>query len=166
VALWQMSRFDLSMTAQPIMISGMVQGLGTGLLFAPLNTLAYASLSPVHRTEGTVLSTMIRSLGSSVGISVMQAGLINRTAMAHSVLAEHVQPSNPVYNAVNPAFMNPVDPLGVEILNGEVTRQAGMIAYNFMFGSMVFVVFFMFPLLLLLRPPARSAVAHPVEAMD
>jgi hypothetical protein len=40
-----------------------------------------------------------------------------------------------------------------------------MIAYNLMFGSMIFVIFFMFPLLLLLRPPARAAAVH-VEAMD
>jgi DHA2 family multidrug resistance protein len=165
VALWQMSRFDLSMTAGPIMISGLVQGLGTGLLFAPLTTLAYATLSPVHRTEGTVLSTMARSLGSSVGISTMQAGLINQTAMAHSVLAEHIQPSDPVFMSVNPAFMNPSDPLGVEVLNGEVTRQAGMIAYDAMFGAMIFLVVGMIPLLLLLRPPARAAAA-PLEAME
>jgi DHA2 family multidrug resistance protein len=165
LALWQMSRFDLSMTAEPIMVSGLVQGLGTGLLFAPLNTLAYATLSPIHRTEGTVLSTMARSLGSSVGISVMQAGLINQTAMAHSVLAEHVQPSDPVFMSVSPAFMHPTSTLGVEILNGEVSRQAGMIAYNAMFGAMVFIVLGMVPLLLVLRPPAR-AVAHPVEVME
>jgi DHA2 family multidrug resistance protein len=109
---------------------------------------------------------MCRSLGSSVGISVMQAGLISRTAAAHAVLAEHVQPSSPVYMAVNPSFMNPTNTIGAEILNGEVTRQAGMIAYNFMFGSMIFVVCFMFPLLLLLRPPARAAIAHPIEAVD
>jgi DHA2 family multidrug resistance protein len=160
VAFWQMSRFDLSMTAGPIMISGLIQGLGTGLLFAPLTTLAYATLSPVHRTEGTVLSTMARSLGSSVGISVMQAGLINQTAMAHSVLSEHVQPSDPVYMSVNPTFLNPLDPLGVQLLNGEVTRQAGMIAYDAMFGLMIFLVIGMIPLLLLLRPPARAAAAH------
>ena len=165
VAFWQMSRFDLSMTAGPIMISGLIQGLGTGLLFAPLTTLAYATLSPVHRTEGTVLSTMARSLGSSVGISVMQAGLINQTAMAHSVLSEHVQPSDPVYMSVNPGFFNPDDPLGVQILNGEVTRQAGMIAYDAMFGAMIFLVIGMIPLLLLLRPPARAAAA-PLEAME
>ncbi|MDB5482611.1 MAG: EmrB/QacA family drug resistance transporter [Caulobacteraceae bacterium] len=165
VALWQMSRFDLSMTDGPIMISGLVQGLGTGLLFAPLTTLAYATLSPVHRTEGTVLSTMARSLGSSVGISVMQAGLINQTAMAHSVLSGHIQPSDPVFMAVNPAFMNPMDPLGVQILNGEVTRQAGMIAYDAMFGLMIFLVIGMIPLLLLLRPPARGATG-PVEVVD
>ena len=54
-------------------IAGFVQGLGTGLLFAPLNTLAYATLAPIHRTEGTIVATMARSLGSSVGISMLQA---------------------------------------------------------------------------------------------
>src|SRR5205814_7270207 len=87
IAVWQMTRFDLSMTDRPIVISGFVQGLGTGLLFAPLSSLAYVTLSPVHRTEGTVVSTMMRSLGSSAGISVIQAGIINRSAFAHAALA-------------------------------------------------------------------------------
>jgi DHA2 family multidrug resistance protein len=165
VALWQMAQFDLSMTAMPIMISGLVQGLGTGLLFAPLTTLAYVTLSPVHRTEGTIVSTMARSLGSSAGISVIQAGIISKSAMAHSVLADHVQPSDPVFAAVNPAFMNPATTLGAEILNGEVTRQATMIAYDSVFGMMIPIVLVMIPLLLFLRPPAQPTVAH-LEAMD
>ena len=164
-ALWQMSRFDLMMTSMPIMVSGLIQGLGTGLLFAPLTTLAYVTLSPVHRTEGTIVSTMARSLGSSAGISVIQAALISQTAMAHSVLAAHVQPSDPVYNSVNPVFMNPADPLGIQILNGEVSRQAGMIAYDAVFGDMILMVVFMVPLLLLVRPPAPAAPIH-VEATD
>jgi DHA2 family multidrug resistance protein len=165
VALWQMSRFDLMMTAQPIMISGFVQGLGTGLLFAPLTSLAYVTLSPVHRNEGTTVSTMARSLGSSAGISVLEAALISQTAMAHSVLAEHVQPSDPVFMSVNPAIMNPADPLGVQLLNGEVTRQAGMIAYDSVFGAMILMVIGMVPLLLLLRPPAQAPAAH-LEAVE
>jgi len=84
LALWQMAHFDLLMTAAPIMISGVVQGFGTGLLFAPLNVLAYVSLNPIHRTEGTIVSTMVRSLGSSLGISLIQATLTHNSAMAHS----------------------------------------------------------------------------------
>ena len=164
-ALWQMSQFDLMMTSMPIMVSGLIQGFGTGLLFAPLTTLAYVTLSPVHRTEGTIVSTMTRSLGSSAGISVIQAGLISQTAMAHSVLAAHVQPSDPVFRSVTPAFMNPADPTGLQILNGEVSRQAGMIAYDSVFGSMILMVVFMIPLLLLVRPPAAATPIH-VEAVD
>ena len=164
-ALWQMTQFDLMMTSMPIMVSGLIQGFGTGLLFAPLTTLAYVTLSPVHRTEGTIVSTMARSLGSSAGISVIQASLISQTAMAHSVLAAHVQPSDPVFRSVTPAFMNPADPLGIQILNGEVSRQAGMIAYDSVFGYMILMVVFMVPLLLLVRPPAPAAPIH-VEAVD
>ncbi len=164
-ALWQMSRFDLMMTSGPILLSGLIQGLGTGLLFAPLSTLAYVTLSPVHRTEGTIVATMTRSLGSSAGISVIQAGIISQSAMAHSVLAEHVQPSSPVFTSVNPSFMNPDSALGIQILNGEVTRQASMIAYDSVFGMMIPMVICMIPLLLFLRPPAAPA-STPLEAMD
>jgi DHA2 family multidrug resistance protein len=165
VSFWQMSRFDLLMDAQPIIVSGLYLGFGTGLLFAPLTSFAFATLSPVHRTEGAVLSTMIRNLGASVGISIMEAGLVNRTATAHSALAAHIRPSDPVYSSVNPVMMNPLDPLGLQVLNGEVTRQAGMIAYDTMFGLAVFLVLGSIPLLLLLRPPARGAGGH-VEVME
>jgi DHA2 family multidrug resistance protein len=67
--------------------------------------------------------------------------------------------------SVNPAFMNPADPLGVQLLNGEVSRQAGMIAYDSVFGMMMLIVVLMVPLLLLVRPPAKQAPIH-VEAMD
>ncbi len=72
LALWRMAHFDLLMTSAPIMSAGLIQGLGTGLMFAPLNSLAYATLNPIHRTEATIVNTMARSLGSSMGISMLQ----------------------------------------------------------------------------------------------
>jgi DHA2 family multidrug resistance protein len=165
LALWQMSRFDLSMTSQPIMLSGLIQGLGTGLLFAPLTSLAYVTLAPVHRTEGTIVSTMARSLGSSAGISILQAGLIRQTAMAHQVLATQVVPSNPVFAAAAP-LMAPLDSSGgIQLFNAEVTRQASMIAYDSVFGFMMLMVVGMVPLLLLLRPP-RASTPMLIEAVD
>ena len=69
------------------MIAGFLQGIGTGLMFAPLTVLAFATLAPAHRTEGTVVATMVRSLGSSLGIAVLQAALIRRAPPAHERLA-------------------------------------------------------------------------------
>ena len=165
LALWQMSRFDLMMTAQPIMISGLIQGMGTGLLFAPLTSLAYVTLAPVHRTEGTIVSTMARSLGSSAGISILQAGLIRQTAMAHQVLATHVVPGDPVFAAAIPPVLSPASSTGIQLLNAEVTRQASMIAYDSVFGFMMLMVVGMVPLLLLLRPP-KTAAPMLIEAVD
>ena len=96
VALYQMGHFDLSMTAMPIMTTGVLQGFGVGLLFAPLNTLAFATLAPHHRTEGTIVNTMARSLGSSLGISMISATLASSSAADHSVLAGHVNCGDPV----------------------------------------------------------------------
>src|SRR4029077_9148845 len=87
LALWQMAHFDLSMTAMPIMTTGLLQGFGVGLLFAPLNTLAYATLSPIHRTEGTIVNTRARTLAPGVGISIISPARPSSSAADHSVLA-------------------------------------------------------------------------------
>ncbi|MGA2951870.1 MAG: MDR family MFS transporter [Caulobacteraceae bacterium] len=161
-ALWQMRGFDLSMTAQPIMVSGFIQGLGTGLMFAPLTALAYVTLAPIHRTEGTIISTMVRSLGSSAGISILQAGVTRQSALAHSVLAERVVPGDPVFTSAVPSTLNPASDVGIQALNGEVTRQASMIGYDNMFTMMIAMVVIMAPLLLMVRTPPR-VVLDPSE---
>jgi DHA2 family multidrug resistance protein len=158
LALWTMAHFDLTMTAAPIMTSGVIQGLGTGLLFAPLNTLAYVSLNPVHRTEGTIVNTMARSLGSSLGISLIQASLTRSSALAHARLAERIVGGDPVTAATLPPIMNPATETGILALNGEVTRQAAMIGYDVIFAWMALGTLLLLPLLMLMRRPPPSAV--------
>ena len=63
----------LTMDARPFVISGIIQGLGIGLLFVPLSVTAFATLPPALRSEGTAVYTLVRNLGSSVGISMMEA---------------------------------------------------------------------------------------------
>lgn len=160
--LWAMSKFDLMMTSRLIMISGFVQGLGTGLLFAPLATLSYATLSPVHRVEGTIMSTMARSLGSSIGISIVQSMVIRTGAFAHSVLAGGIDPSDPLVRDSLPATMDPSSSAGLATLEREVTRQASMIGYVDVFSWMTLMTICLIPLLLILRaapPMARTPTA-------
>jgi DHA2 family multidrug resistance protein len=152
-ALWLMGQFDLSMTAGPIEWAGFIQGVGTGLLFAPLNTLAYAKLAPVHRTEGTIVATMARSLGSSAGISVLQALLIRDSAAAHSGLSTHVTVTDPVLRWAMPPTFNLQSVPGLTALNGELTRQGSMISYDALFSSMAVGCLLLAPTLLLLKPP-------------
>ena len=61
--------------ARTIAIDSIGQGVGLGLVFVPLNTIAFATLSPAVRTDGAALWTLIRNLGSSVGISLVIAKL-------------------------------------------------------------------------------------------
>jgi MFS transporter, DHA2 family, multidrug resistance protein len=163
-ALMLMSHFDLSMTATPIMTSGLVQGFGVGLLFAPLNTLSYTTLNPVHRTEGTIVATMARSLGSSLGISMMQATLTSDTVVAHARIVSRMAAGDPVLMAGLPAIMNPTTASGLVALDGEVTRQAAMMSYDTIFAWMAAGVVLLAPLLLIMRPPPTVMMANPAEA--
>lgn len=156
-ALWQMSQFDLTMTAEPIMLAGFIQGLGTGLMFAPLNTLGYATLNPAHRTEGTIVATMARTLGSSAGISIVQAILINNSALAHERLTERVPVGDPMIAATLPPMFDPATVNGLAVLNGEVTRQGSMVAYANVFSWMALASLLLLPLLLLMKPARAPA---------
>ncbi len=162
-ALWLMAQFDLDMTSRPIVISGLIQGLGVGMLFSPLNVLSYVTLSPAHRTEGTVVATMIRSLGSSMGISVIQATLTNSAAVAHARLGEHIVAGSPALIAATPAGVNPATAAGAAILNGELTRQATMVGYVDVFAWMTVLTLLLVPLLFIMRSPPRVQ-ALPLEA--
>jgi DHA2 family multidrug resistance protein len=163
LALWQMGHFDLSMTAEPIEVAGFIQGLGTGLLFAPLNTLAYAKLAPIHRTEGTIVATMARSLGSSAGISLLQAMLIRDAAVSHSRLTEHVTVTDPILRWSLPRLFDLQSAPGLVALNGEVTRQGTMISYDALFAGMAVGTLFLVPVLLFLKPPSGPP---PIAAHD
>jgi DHA2 family multidrug resistance protein len=153
LSLWQMSHFDLSMNATPIMISGVFQGLGIGLIFVPLSTLAFATVGPHLRAEATGVYTLLRSLGSSVGISIMEALWTSNTQVVHSTLTEHLQPSNPVVRAALPSLFTGGGTSSLETLNAEVTRQAAMVAYVDDFKLMMLITLGVLPLLLLMRTP-------------
>jgi len=63
-----------------------------------------------------------------------------------------------------PAFMNPATPAGLAALNGEITRQGAMVAYDVVFAWMALGVLFLLPLIMILRPPP-PAIA-PISAHD
>ncbi|HZL00382.1 MAG TPA: DHA2 family efflux MFS transporter permease subunit [Caulobacteraceae bacterium] len=153
-ALWQMTRFDLSMDSRPMIISGIIQGVGIGLIFVPLSTLAFATLAPHHRPEATSVYTLVRSLGASVGISIMEALWTQNTQVVHSTLAGRIVPGDPTVAASLPAMMNPANPAGLAALNGEITRQSAMVAYIDDFKVMLILTLAVMPLLLFMRTPA------------
>ena len=156
-ALWEMGHFDLTMTAGPIMVTGFVQGVGTGLMFAPLSTLGYTTLNPALRTEGTIIATMARTLGSSVGISVIQALLVNNSALAHARLAERIIPDDALVTGVLPPMLDPSILSGLQMLNAEVTRQGAMIGYDNVFGWMAITGLLMLPMVFVMKssPPQK-----------
>jgi len=164
VSLWQMMNFDLSMTVWPFVTSGIIQGLGVGLLFVPLSTLAFATVPPHLRPEGSSVYTLVRNLGSSVGISIMNALVVANTQTMHASLAGTVVPSDAVFRATVPKMFDPATTAGITSLNGEITRQASMVAYVDDFRLMFIITIACMPMLLLMRKP-RPVGGEPLHAI-
>ena len=158
VSLWQMTGFSLQMGMAPVITSGLLQGFGLGCTFVPLTTLALSNLPRHILTQGTALFSLMRNLGGSIGISVVEALLIQNTQIVHSRLVEHLRPDNFLARAplLAPQFSLTV-PNGIAALNAEVTRQASMVAYIDVFTFMMAIVIMTIPLLLVVRPRRERA---------
>lgn len=165
-SLWQMTNFDLLMNENLIVISGVIQGFGIGLVYVPLSTVAFGTLPAALRNEGTAFFNLLRNLGSAIGISVVVTLLTRNTQIMHATLAEHVTP----YNLGNPAFLSShIDPdslSGLAALNHMITNQASMIAYIDDYKLMMVLTIAVIPLLILLRPPIRPQSKNEMAVME
>jgi DHA2 family multidrug resistance protein len=107
------------------------------------------------RTEATSIYSLMRNLGSAIGISITGALLQTNTQVNHAILAADVNPFNRALQAGAAArFWNPGSMHGAVMLNEEVTRQAAIIAYIDDFKLMLVLAIVVTPLLLLTRGSA------------
>ncbi|CAN7360762.1 DHA2 family efflux MFS transporter permease subunit [Phenylobacterium sp. LjRoot219] len=161
--LWLMAHFDLSMTAANIKAAGVLQGFGMGLMANPLAVLSYATISAAHRTEAAVFSTVVRTMGASLGIAGLQAMLTQQSAAAHERLAANIIESDPVVRWSLPQVFGGAH--GLDGLNAEITRQGSVMAYDAIFAWMALASLLLVPMLLILRPArAEDLVQEVVEA--
>jgi len=154
LSLWQMTGFYIQMDSASIVWSGLAQGLGTGFVYVPLAAITFATLSPQFRNEGTALFSLVRNVGSSIGISVVETLLTRNTQVMHSRLAEQITPYNDVLHSLPSAALTTTH--GLAMLNHGVNDQAAMIAYNNDFKLMMVLTLCVIPLVLLLRSGSRK----------
>ena len=62
-SLYEMTGFTPQMDSWPIIFTGVIQGLGLGLVFVPLSTVAFATLEPRFRTDAASLFSLVRNIG-------------------------------------------------------------------------------------------------------
>jgi MFS transporter, DHA2 family, multidrug resistance protein len=164
VSLWQMTGFSLQMGMGPFITTGRLQGFGLGFVFTPLSIVTFSTLPRSVLTQGTAIFSLMRNIGGSVGISIVEALLAENTQVVHSHMVEHIRPDNPLAQA--PFLAAPyslTETHGIAALNAAVTKQAQMIAYIDNFHLMVIIIVIALPFLLLLRqrrhPAETPAVA-------
>ncbi len=126
-----------------IIMNGVLQGSGIGLLYVPLSVAALSNLSPEVRAEGASFFTLVRLLGSSVGVAVVNAMIVRNTQINHAVTAD-----------------------GRATLDALVTSQAQVIAYMNDYKMLTFATLAMFPLILAFREPDWASASNQAMALE
>lgn len=155
LSLWEMTGFTPQMDAWPVIRSGITQGLGLGLVFVPLSTIAFATLEPRFRADATSLFSLVRNIGSSIGISIVSAALVRNVQINHLELSALINPFNPVLWGANPAAASG-NAAALSQLDLLVNAQAAMISYVDDFKLMMWVTIAAMPLALILRKPQAA----------
>ncbi len=157
-ALYDMTFWTPDVSEGTMISVGFLQGLSLGFLTIPINLITFATLPSELRTEAAGVYSLMRNLGSAIGISVTGALLATNTQVNHAIIAAEVTPFNrALHSGVAAHVWNPVSVQGAAMLNVEVTRQAQIIAYIDDFKLMLILAILVMPLLLLTRRPQRAA---------
>jgi MFS transporter, DHA2 family, multidrug resistance protein len=166
-SLQEMTGWTPDIDAWAFARNGIIQGFGLGFLFIPLQTIAFSTLPPVLRTEGTSIMSLSRNIGSAIGISLTSYILVHSTQILHAGIAEQVTPFNRMLQTGGAYFMwNLATPAGITALNHEVTRQASIMAYANDFKFILFMTVPIGLLVLLMSKPRRSAAAAGQAVVD
>jgi DHA2 family multidrug resistance protein len=162
-SLHVMAGFSPQMDDHLIVVSGIVQGLGLGLVFVPLSTVAFATLPPHFRTDAASLFSLVRNLGSSIGISIVTVLLTRNTQINHEELGAWINPYNPALQTFSPSAAGGY-PTALSQIDQLVNAQALMIAYVDDFKLMMLVTLAAIPLALFLRKPRAMPAGAPAAA--
>lgn len=165
--LWEMARFTPSVSEATLIRTGVMQGAGLGFMFVPLSTITFATLPSHLRTQGTALYSLMRNIGSSIGISLVIFLLTRNTQLVHAELAGRVTPFNDALGQAGPShFWNLATTVGKAALNAEVTKQASIVAYANDFKLMMLVALVALPLVLLLKKPTGQGGGGHAAVME
>ncbi len=167
ISMWLMTQFTLQMSGTWIVISGIIQGFGLGFIWVPLSTITFSTLAQKYRNEGTALFSLLRNIGSSIGISMVIAYLAERTQINHAAIADNISPFRPAVEwAMGKGFIDLTSRAGFAMANMRVNIAAADLAYLQDFRLMMWVTLTAFPLLLLLRAPKKAPAVSKSEKAD
>jgi len=151
-AIGLMTRFSLDVTAWSLVWVGMLQGFGMGFIYVPLSTFAFSTLGAKLRTTGAALFSLMRNLGASAGIAILEALLARNRQSFRSVMVDGINPYDPKFREPSrtaPWDLQTLD--GLFSLSQEVDRQADMLAYLADFRLMTGITLLIMPLILMGR---------------
>jgi DHA2 family multidrug resistance protein len=167
-SMWAMTDWTPSVSVMSISTVTFVQGLGMGLVFVPMNLVAFATLAPHMRTDGAGLTNLMRNIGSALGVSITTTVLTISMQTIHSQLAQNASPFNRALGVNSESlFFSPQIPFGLSGFNGLIQYRSAVQAYANDFLFMFYVSLPVFVVIWMMKRPIFSTGTKPqIEAMD
>jgi DHA2 family multidrug resistance protein len=162
-SFYDMTGWTPAVSATTVVVVGIVQGVGLGFLFTPLSVVTLSTLPPDQRAQGAGLYSLSRNIGSSVGISIVNALLTRNTQVNHSTIVQHVTAVN--RSLSDPAierFLDPFSAAGRAALDALITVQAQIIAYIDDYKLLMIATLAAIPLLVVFRKASSAGDAKSV----
>src|ERR1700742_2860616 len=161
-SLWAMTDWTPDVAEGTVSLVTFVQGLGMGLVFVPMNLVAFATLTPQMRTDGAGLTNLMRNIGSAIGVSVTSSILASSVQTIHAQLSGYASPFNRALGVNGPSMMmNPQIPFGLANFNSLIEYRAQVQAYANDFLFMFFVSLPVFVVIWLMKRPSFAAGQTP-----
>lgn len=166
-SLWEMSNWTPAVAPVWLGTVSFAQGVGMGLIFVPMNLIAFSTLAPALRTDGSAMFNLMRNVGMAIGVSITTTMLASGIQTVHAQLAGNANPFNRALAAnAQSMFWNLKMPFGAAQLDRVIQYNAQIIAYA---NDFLFMFFISLPALLtlfLIRRPTLLQRAAEVEAME
>jgi DHA2 family multidrug resistance protein len=123
-----------------LVLASFGQGFGMGFTMVPLSLIAYSTLAPALRAEGTALFNLVRALSGAMSVALIVAILTRTAQISRSQMVEHINPMRELLTfADTPALWSIRALPGLAALDREVTHQAMVIGFQNSFLIMVIV---------------------------
>jgi MFS transporter, DHA2 family, multidrug resistance protein len=161
---WVCTNYTLDTSPAWFVWPVLLQGFGLGMIWVPLSTLALSTLRAEQTTEAAGLFSLLRTIGSSIGIAVITTFYTRDTQAAWNHLGGFFNIDNPaVWDYLRALGRSVMDPVSASLLARELDRQAHMVAIVDVYWLITFSFLAMLPLVLMLRQ--RKGAADKVKVL-
>jgi DHA2 family multidrug resistance protein len=171
LSLYLFGFIDLQVSMAALIVPIVIAGLSITFIFVPLSVVSTGGLAPEHTGTATGVYNLMRNLGGSLGISLMQTFVTRESQKTQEILVTHTNALNPVFEHSLAAAEHVLAPHGgmvdaghqaIGVLYELVQQQAASLAYVDAFQMLTVVTLVSLPFVFLLRnvKPYGPIAAH------
>ncbi len=162
-----MTRFNLYIDFDTVALSRIVMGVGMGLVFVPLASMAFSTIKKEEMGNATSIFNLLRNIAGSFGVAIMTTLLARRAQFHQFRLTESLNAFDPNYQmglyktgeilAAKTGVVSHASANGV--IYQQLLRQSTLFSFTDAFYFATIILVSIIPIVLLLKRPKHGEQA-------